>query len=257
MAPAVKPSSLTRSIIVALALILPAFGVLVGLGVWQLQRKAWKEGLIAQIEARAYGEPSALPAEAAWPLWTPEAGEYSRVRATGTFLYDRQVAVSGLAPGEGPGRPLLGFYIVTPLRLADGSHVLVNRGFVSPDLKANPPQAAADPVSVTGLLRGSEQAGAFTPANEPAKGAWYSRDIAAIAGHAGLARVAPFLIDADASSSGLGGVPRGGLTRLEIPNRHLEYALTWFGLAATLLGVTAAAWFVRTRRKPAPDAAKT
>ncbi len=240
-------ASRLRSVLLPVLAVAPAFAILIGLGTWQLQRKAWKEELIGRIEARAHGEPAALPAEADWPRWMPETGEYARVRVTGTYLPQAEIAVHGLAPGEGPGRPLSGFYLLTPLRLPDGALVVVNRGFVVPGLRAeaNPPSGQ---VIVTGLLRGPEQGGAFTPANDPARGEWYRRDPAAIAAARGLDRVAPFILDAEASATPASGWPRAGLTRLDLPNRHLEYAFTWFGLAATLLAVATFAIVARRRK---------
>lgn len=240
-------ASRLRTWLLPLLAIAPAFAILVGLGTWQLQRKAWKEDLIGRIEARAHGEPAPVPARSAWPAWSAETGEYARVRATGTYLREGEVAVHGLAPGEGPGRPLSGFYVLTPLRLSDGGIVLVNRGFVVPERRTD----AAAPegvVTVTGLVRAPDRGGAFTPADDPARGEWYKRDPERIAAARGLSPVAPFLIDADASATPPSGWPRAGLTRLDIPNRHLEYAFTWFGLAATLVGVAAFAALSRRRK---------
>lgn len=231
-------------------LALLAFAVLVGLGLWQLQRLAWKQTLIAQVEARIHEAPAPLPPEADWGKIDFATDEYRRVTAQGRFLNDLEVQVYALvdqAP-DGSGGP--GYWVVTPLRLADGAYVLVNRGFVPLARKAPATRAEGQvdgPVTVTGLLRLPEEAGPFTPANDAAKDSWYVRDPEAIASAKGLVRVAPFLIDADATTNP-GGLPRGGLTRIVFPNRHLEYALTWFGLAASLAGVFAAYVWSRRRR---------
>lgn len=227
-----------------------AFAVLVGLGLWQLQRLAWKETLIAQVEARIHEAPAPLPPEADWGKIDFATDEYRRVTAQGRFLNDLEVQVYALvdqAP-DGSGGP--GYWVVTPLRLADGAIVLVNRGFVPLARKAPATRAEGQvegPVTVTGLLRLPEEAGPFTPANDAGKDSWYVRDPEAIASAKGLVRVAPFLIDADATANP-GGLPRGGLTRIVFPNRHLEYALTWFGLAASLAGVFVAYVWSRRRR---------
>lgn len=231
-------------------LALLAFAVLVGLGLWQLQRLAWKQSLIAQVEARIHEAPAPLPPEADWGKIDFATDEYRRVTAQGRFLNDLEVQVYALvdqAP-DGSGGP--GYWVVTPLRLADGAYVLVNRGFVPLARKAPATRAEGQvegPITVTGLLRLPEEAALFTPANDAAKDSWYVRDPEAIASAKGLVRVAPFLIDADATANP-GGLPRGGLTRIVFPNRHLEYALTWFGLAASLLGVFIAYVWSRRRR---------
>ena len=241
--------SLRKLLPVALV-VLAAFGVLVGLGVWQLERLAWKEGLIARVEARIHREPVEPPAEADWPQVDYEHDEYRRVSVQGRLRHDLEVQVYALidtAP-DGSGGP--GYWVITPLVTADGSTILINRGFVPTDRRSPATRAEGQVdglVTVTGLLRLPEEAVLFTPANDPAKDSWFVRDPEAIAAAKGLVRVAPFLIDADATPNP-GGLPRGGLTRIAFPNRHLEYALTWFGLAATLLGVFAAYAWGRLRR---------
>nr|WP_255726452.1 SURF1 family protein [Microvirga sp. ACRRW] len=222
-----------------------ALAILIGLGTWQLQRKAWKENLIQQIEARAYGEPGALLPESEWAVWRADQDEFRKVRVTGTFLHDLEAPVYGLAPGSRQGAPLQGYYIITPLRLATGRIVMVNRGFVPTDLKnpATRPQSQLDgEVTVTGLVRAPEARTLFTPNDDPGKNLWFARNPQAIAQARGIEGVAPFLIDADATPNP-GGWPRGGQTQLTLPNNHLQYAVTWFGIALTLVAVFVAfAW---------------
>jgi surfeit locus 1 family protein len=241
-----------RSLVLPALASLVALAILLGLGTWQLQRRTWKEGLIAQIQARAYGEPGAIVPEAEWSSWRAEQDEFRKVRATGTFLHPLEVAVYGLAPGEQRGAPVQGYYLITPLRLPSGAVVMVNRGFVPTELKnpaARPGSQPAGEVVVTGLVRAPEARNAFTPADDPARNLWFARDPQAIARLHRLERVAPFLIDADASPLP-GGWPRGGQTLLNLPNNHLQYAVTWFGIALTLIGVFAAfAW--RRVKEPA------
>jgi surfeit locus 1 family protein len=230
-----------RSLVAPSIATLIALAILVGLGIWQLQRKAWKEGLIAHIEARAYGEPGEIAPESAWPSWRAADDEFRRVRVSGTFLHDLEAPVHGLAEGSG-GRAAQGFYVLTPLRRPDGSVVIVNRGFVPTELRDPAARAAgqvAGEASVTGLVRAPEGPRLFVPDNDPVRNLWFTRDAGAIASAKRLTRVAPFLIDADATPNP-GGWPKGGQTRLTIPNDHLAYALTWFGLALTLVGVFAA-----------------
>jgi surfeit locus 1 family protein len=221
-----------------------ALAILVMLGLWQLERKTWKENLLGAINARAFGPAVQAPAERDWPSWSPAADEFRRVQATGTFLHDREIQLHGLAE-ERRGQPLQGFYVFTPLRLADGSLLMINRGFVPTRLREPAKRAEAQPqgeVTVTGLLRNPERRGWFVPANEAGRDEWFVRDLGSMAAGRALERLAPFYVDAD-STPNPGGWPRGGQTRINLPNDHLYYALTWFGLALTLVGVFAAfAW---------------
>jgi len=230
-----------------------ALGILIGLGTWQLQRKAWKEGLIAQIEARAHGEPGAIVPPSRWDQWRADQDEFRRVRLTGTFLHQFETPVYGLAPAQ-RGAPAQGYYLMTPLRLADGAIVMINRGFVPTELRdpaTRPESQPAGDVTVTGLVRAPEERNPFTPADDPARNTWFARDPQAIARARNLDRVAPFYVEADATPNP-GGWPRGGQTRLELPNNHLQYAVTWFGIALTLVGVFGAfAW--RRVRAPAEN----
>lgn len=230
-----------------------AFLVLIGLGTWQMERRAWKRELLAQVEARVHAPARPVPVPAVWPRLTRAADEYRHVVLRGRFDHAREALVYAVR-GDEDGPPKgQGFLVVTPLLRADGPPVLVNRGFV--------PQALRDPaaraegqvsgeVEVRGLLRMPEDASWFVPANDPARDAFYRRDPVEIAAARGLAGAAPFMVDADATPVP-GGWPLGGGTRIAFPNRHLEYALTWYGLAATLAGVLAAAWWSRRRaRRP-------
>lgn len=227
------------------------------LGTWQVQRRAWKLDLIERIDQRVHAQPVAVPAPADWPRISKETHEYLPVSAQGRWLEGRSVltqAVSELGAG---------FWLLTPLQQADGSQVLVNRGFVptaerkafADRIAAAAAGAAAETVAVTGLLRLSEPKGGFMRENAAAEDRWHSRDVAAIAAAKGLAQAAPFFID-----QGLPGQavaenqwPRPGLTVIQFSNTHAVYALTWYGLA---LMVLLAAWLVvRHERRAREDAA--
>ncbi len=210
--------------------------ILIGLGTWQLARKGQKEALITRIIQRSHAEPPASPPP--FDRWDAGADEFSRVRAQGRLLNDRETLVHGLAPGE-PGRALQGFYVITPLARDDGTTILINRGFVPTELKDPKDRAAgqvAGAVTVTGMLRASETRTLFVPDSDPKRNQWFTRDIAAIAAARDLTNVAPYLIEADATPNP-GGWPRGGQLRVDLPNNHLQYAFTWFGIAACLIGV--------------------
>jgi surfeit locus 1 family protein len=224
-----------RSILAGVAVLL-VIALLVGLGVWQIERRAWKLDLIARVDARLASAPVAAPGPADWPGISRDKDEYRRVTATGRFLNDRETAVLAVTIHGS------GYWILTPLETPDFT-VLVNRGFV--------PAASRDPVTrsapqgvstVTGLLRLTEPEGGFLRQNDPAADRWYSRDVAAIAATHRLGRVAPYFIDADATPNP-GGLPIGGLTVVSFRNSHLTYALTWFTLAG---GLAWLAW--RSRR---------
>ena len=210
--------------------------ILLGLGFWQLARKGEKEALIARIVERSRAEPPAAPPP--FDAWDRPADEFRRVRASGTLLHDKETLVHGLAPGE-PGRALQGFYVLTPLARPDGTTILINRGFVPTELR-NPRDRAAGQVpgetTVTGMLRGSEARGMFVPESDPARDAWFVRDIPGIGAARGLSGLAPYLIEADATPNP-GGWPRGGQLRVDLPNNHLQYAFTWFGIAGCLIAV--------------------
>lgn len=191
------------------------------LGVWQVERLAWKRALIARVEARLH----TAPVTPSWAAVT-DSDAYRRVRVTGTFDHAAETLVKAVTE-QGAG-----YWVLTPLRTAQGI-VLINRGFVSGDRRTPAARSAgqvAGPVTVIGLLRTTEPGGAFLRSNDPAAGRWYSRDVAAIARARQLGPVAPFFIDADATPNP-GGYPVGGLTVVRFSNNHLVYALTWFALA--------------------------
>jgi surfeit locus 1 family protein len=235
----------------ARALLLPAvlsalgIAVLLGLGFWQLERRVWKEELIARVEARTRAPVAPVPAESEWPTLSADRDEYRRVTASGTFDHGREVHIYTVASEQKGRHAGPGYWVMTPLRLASGAHVIVNRGFVPLDRRdpaTRPAGQIAGTVGVAGLLRMPEQANFFTPANDAARNAWYRRDPGEIARALGLERAAPFTIDADTTPNP-GGLPQGGGTRLDFPNDHLQYAITWFGLALALAGVFAVfAW---------------
>lgn len=215
---------------------LAALAILVALGTWQLQRKQWKDGLIATIAARVHAAPVPL-ARAEAILQGGGDAEYLRVAARGRFLHDKERYLYAPAPAG------LTWHVYAPLQLSDGRMAWINRGAV-PDSRKDPSSRRegqlAGEVDVTGLLRMPPRPGAFTPANDAAHNLWYWPDVAALQASAfgGSAPLAlPFTIDADALPEPPGGLPRGGVTRLDLPNRHLEYALTWYGLGLTLIGV--------------------
>lgn len=209
-----------RSPVLALIALLLIAG-LVALGVWQVQRLAWKRDLITRVAARVHALPASFPTD--WSNAERTRDEYRRVTLSGHFLNDRATLVQA-ATVRGSG-----FWVMTPLATVDGT-VLINRGFI-------PTRAAAYAkpegiVRITGLLRMTEPGGGFLRSNDAAANRWYSRDVATIAHARALpAPVAPWFVDTEQAGNP-DALPVGGLTVIRFPNNHLVYALTWFTLAA-------------------------
>ncbi|GAB2587073.1 SURF1 family protein [Dyella jejuensis] len=221
-----------------LALILLAIfaaGLFVGfisLGNWQVRRLAWKRELIAHVDQRVHAPPVAPPAPDQWSGVNAGDDEYRHVRLHGVFLNDRQTLI-WTATDEGSG-----YWVMTPLQMADGAIVLVNRGFAPADWCGREGHCEPGPTgetTVTGLLRMSEPP-AFMRHNDPAHNSWYTRDVGAIAAARGLADVAPYFVDADAApAGGPSAWPKGGKTVIQFPNNHLSYLITWYLLALMVL----------------------
>ena len=214
------------------------------LGVWQVQRLAWKQELIRQVEARIHAAPVAAPPPG--QTITRQADQYRRVVVSGRFDHAREALVKAVTD-LGPG-----YWVVTPLTTDQGFTVLINRGFV-PSERQKPADRAAGQVEgqtrVVGLLRLTEPDGGFLRANDPSGDRWFSRDVAGIARAKGVpGPVAPYFIDADATPNP-GGWPRGGLTVVRFANSHLIYALTWFGLALMSAAGFALFWREEKRRR--------
>ncbi len=196
------------------------------LGTWQLHRRDWKSELITQRTAAVAAAPVALPAAI-----TVSDG-YLRTTATGRFDHTRELYLTGRAHRDQPG-----LHVITPLLLADGSAVLVDRGWV-PNSRRDPAQRpqshVAGEVTVTGLARLGVERGWMQPENQPTENIWFYLDVPALAAASGLPRVRPFVIEADATPQP-GGLPIGGQSRIDLPNNHLQYALTWYAFGLTLV----------------------
>ncbi len=212
------------------AISVPMVLLCLGLGSWQIQRLFWKEGLIAQRHAAVTAAPIAVPGDRG----AARGLEFHRVAVAGVFLNDKEIHLGATSE---TGRN--GFQVLTPLLEADGQIVFVDRGFVPAELKDPARRAAgqfAGPVRVEGLLRlpPAGRPNWFLPDNRPDLNYWFWIDLPAMAAADRLDRVAPFYIDANAAPNP-GGWPKGGVTRLALPNDHLQYAITWFSLAVALV----------------------
>jgi surfeit locus 1 family protein len=222
------------ALIVATALASLGFAALAA---WQVQRLGWKQDLIARVERQLTAEPVAPPPVAA------KADEYRRVRLLGEFEPREALVQANTALGGG-------FWVMAPLRLRDGTAILVNRGFVPPEQRGKT-VAPAGPVELTGLLRLTETGGGPLRKNVPAEGRWYSRDVAGIAAQLGVAgNIAPYFVDEAADPAQLQRWPRPGLTVVRFANNHAVYAATWLALAA--MAAAAAFYLVREERRRAP-----
>lgn len=227
-----------------LALVLGAFAVLIGLGTWQVQRLHWKEELLARIAERTQAEP--LSVDEIRSLY-PDI-EYMPVRLAGRFDHAAERHFFTTHAGQS------GYSIYTPLVMDDGEAVFVNRGFVPYDRKdpaTRPLGQVEGRVEITGLARTGLTAKPswIVPDNEPGKNVFYWKDMRAMRETSGLPESVPvlaFFVDADATPNP-GVLPVGGVTIIDMPNNHLQYAVTWYGLAGALAAVVAA-WFWRRRR---------
>lgn len=223
--------------------------ILVGLGIWQIDRKTWKENLIATVTSRVSGAPRDLPPRANWPRLVQADTEYTRVTFPAEFLEGQEALVYTAGSPFRPDVAGAGYWVFAPAQLAGGSIVVINRGFVPLDSKDRAAWAAPrGTVDIVGVMRWPEQRGMFTPADDPKANVWYLRDQNAIAAANKWATNAPFFIDQEAPVPP-SGLPKPGKLDVQLTDNHLQYAITWFGLALALAGVYLV-WLVgRFRRR--------
>ena len=231
-----------RASFVALMLALTA--LFAGLGIWQLQRLAWKNELIAAVEARAELAPDPILPAALWDGIFPDDYDFRPLTLSGEFAPDAPVLVfTSLAEPRGAfGGP--GFWVMQLFVLQGGGRIWVNRGFVPEGGAGAVPPAPSGSQVLSGLMRRPEQANWFSPAADPANRRDFIRDPGRFPAPEGVpgAVVAPFTVDLLA---GVEALPQAGETVLEFPNRHFEYALTWLALA----GITPVLMIIALRRR--------
>lgn len=229
--------------------VLIALAILISLGTWQVERLHWKEGLLADIAERRVAP--------AVPLADIEAMaskggdiEYRTVTATGVYANDKERHFFATWHGQ------TGYYIYTPLQLADGRYLFVNRGFVpyedkEPEMRMQ--GQLTDEQTVTGLARAKLPAKPswVVPDNDFARNIFYWKDLDVMASSTGLdkASVVPFFVDAD-NTPNPKGMPVGGVTDIDLPNNHLQYAFTWYGLAVVLVVIVAVSRFRKSGNSP-------
>lgn len=228
-----------RSLIVPALFVLFALAVLLSLGTWQVERKAWKEALIDSMARRLAAAPADLPARETWGRLDAADMEFRHVAFPVEFLPGEEALVytSGSAFRSDVSGP--GYWAFAPARLAGGSVVVINRGFV-PEGRQNPATRAEGQVTgvvnIVGVIRWPEPRGMFTPNDDPARNIWFTRDQAAMAAARKWGNVAPFYVEQEAPPAP-GGLPQVGKVEPKLPNNHLGYAITWYGLALMLVGV--------------------
>lgn len=212
------------------AFALPVFFLLMGLGVWQLERLQWKLALIAQIRHNMSAMPISLDAARA----LDGRAQYRPVAVSGRFDNSKEIYAYATGPD---GAPV--YHILTPLMLGDGRAMMVDRGYIPTalrDPKSRPGSELFGVERVVGIWRTPDGPGPFTPAPDLRNRVWFTRDLGGIAKTEHLKLAAPALLEATASP-GKHDWPRGGQTRIDIPNDHLQYAIIWFLLAGALLVV--------------------
>ena len=225
--------------------------VLVSLGVWQLQRGAEKRSLIAGLTERLAAEPITLPEPADWATFSPAGDEFRRVCFSAIYEGpDAMVFCSGSGVRSDVG---LGTWAFLHARLSNGRTLVVNTGFVQNTMQDRSQQDHAvkalvtgQPLSMTGYLRFPEKTGALTPPSSRDKRLWFSRDTGAMAQALGWGDVAPFYIDLEKPAPA-SGVPKPGPLDVHLKDDHIQYAITWFGLAAAVL-FTFGFWWRSQRR---------
>jgi len=236
---------------------LTMLAVLLGLGSWQLQRRVEKHALIAALNERLAAAPVALPQASAWSTLTPAKDEFRRVRFTATYakLPDAMVYSSGSAVRDDVSGP--GTWAFLPARLGEGETVAINAGFVQNTMQDRAQQDRAvgrlvtgQPVTLSGYLRFPERAGALTPADNRDKRLWFVRDHLAMARALGWGeggkQVAPFYLDLEAPVPE-SGIPKPGPLHVRLKDDHMQYAITWFTLAAAVL-IAFGVWWRAQRR---------
>jgi surfeit locus 1 family protein len=215
-------------------IMLPIVLFSLGLGVWQMDRREWKRGILDTIAVNQAAAP--MPFDEL-VKGDPLRREYGRVRVSGTFLHDKEFYLAARSLKD-----KVGMQVVTPLRLDDGTIILFDRGWI-PSEKKDPAKRAEGQipgkVDLTGIVRRSQVKRQFAPDNDPAKNFWFHVDVPLMRQMAG-GKPDPvldtFFLESDAAPNP-GGVPIGGQTRLDIPNDHLQYAITWFLIALAGIGV--------------------
>ena len=242
-------SAVRRGLFLPSLATLIAFAILIALGTWQLQRKAWKEELIDTLTRQLTAAPAALPSPAQWASLQRDRDEFTRVKFRAEYLPNKETVTwaTGSALRDDVKGP--GAFIFTLARLASGDTLVVNRGFVAdqkPTGATARPAPSPGEVEITGVLRWPEpKVWQLTAPYDKGAELWFVRDHLAMARENGWGPVAPFYIEREGQQPA-DGLPPPGPLKANLPNNHLQYAVTWYGLAVVLLAVFG--FWVRSRR---------
>jgi len=204
---------MNRRMIAPLLFGIVGVAILLNLGAWQVRRLAWKTDILARIEARISADPVPVPAAP-----DPEADQYRHVRAEGAIL-PGELHVYTSAPPRG-----VGYRVIVPLELAGGRRILLDRGFIPISEKDAARHLGA--ITVEGALLWPQETDSYTSEPDLAKNIWFARDVGKMAAALGTE---PVLLVAEASDDP--GQPMPLPVSVNIPNDHLQYAITWFSLA--------------------------
>ncbi|AXC49084.1 SURF1 family protein [Paracoccus suum] len=195
--------------------------ILLSLGFWQLRRLQWKEGMLAQIQAQIDAPPQGLPQQV-----TP-AMKYQPVTVAGRTTGTEILVLSGTRESGG------GYQVISGFITTDGRTIMVDRGFI-PEGERHTARPPTD-LRIRGNLHFPDEIGSSTPAPNLTEGIWFARDVPAMAAQL---NAQPVLVVASAVEGDAQGIEPIPVAITGIPNNHLEYAWTWFMLAAVWAGMT-------------------
>jgi surfeit locus 1 family protein len=220
-----------RRYVFAILLGLSGAAVLIGLGVWQVQRLAWKEGILAEIESKISADPVALPA-------APDAArdQYLPVLVEGSFTGEELRVLASLKQVGA------GYRLIATFQTTDGRRILVDKGLLP--IEKTEAQITG-PVRIRGNLHWPNEIDSYTPAPDAATGLWFARDVPAMAVALKTEPVMVVTWAAEPADPAVVAIP---VDTTHIPNDHLSYAITWFSLAVVWLGMTFyLLWRIRQR----------
>lgn len=205
--------------------------VLVSLGTWQMQRMIWKEGVLDEIAARIAAAPVAVPASP-----DPQGDRYLSVSASGSFTGEE---LHILASTRHVGAM---YRVISPFETTDGRRIMVDRGWIKPPQKDA--VRPAGPATITGNLHWPDEIDGFTPKSDAEKNIWFARDVPTLADVLGTEPVLIILRETSETNPPVTPLPIDGAA---IPNDHLEYVVTWYGLA--IVWVLMTVYYLRRLRK--------
>lgn len=198
-------------------------GILVGLGVWQLQRMEWKNGILAQIDAKMVAAPVALP-----DTLSEDADKYLPVTVTGRLLGPEALVLTSMKDVGA------GYRVIAAMDVAgSGRKIMVDLGFVSDGAQGFARPTA--PIAVTGNVHWPQEVDGFTPEPDLQRNIWFARDVERMSSVLGTEQV---LVVARSLDPAIPAVTPMPLDTASVPNDHLNYAITWFLLAFVWLGMT-------------------